>query len=456
MILGHAVPLGNAFFALLALPAVDAAFLARYLLALLRTGRKLSAERIARARPEQPRHRGNVLRFLRHWPAGLAQDWLEAVFGNLLLDEPPKGTWLFLLDQTYCGHQSARLENAFSTAHRGRRQRHARKHHRTKRKQQQQRFCHCFIFGLLLTPSGLRLPVWLPYYTQAYCQTYAKPFRKQMDIAAELIDRLRVPASARVVVVGDTAFDADPIHAACRRRQFRYVLSLNGDRRLEQAPPRPQVVSLATAWTADQYQPVRLTPGTGRFVAQRRSAACRVGLGAKARTFYVHEERCAVANLGPVRVVFSTKQGARAGQAVRVQKVLVTNDLGSPVADIVEIYDLRWQIELLFKELKGRLGLADYRLGCFRCVEGWVNLCVLGFLYLEWYRVQMLQEATDRPKERARWQGQRSHGLCEAVRQDVEWEDLHVLREMLERPGGLDAVRDVLRQAVPKEYRKAG
>ena len=34
------------------------------------------------------------------------------------------------------------------------------------------------------------------------------------------------------------------------------------DRRLEQALPRPQVVSLASAWTADQYQPIRLTPGT--------------------------------------------------------------------------------------------------------------------------------------------------------------------------------------------------
>jgi hypothetical protein len=40
MILGHAVPLGNAFFALLGLPDLHAAFVARYLLALVRTGRK--------------------------------------------------------------------------------------------------------------------------------------------------------------------------------------------------------------------------------------------------------------------------------------------------------------------------------------------------------------------------------------------------------------------------------
>src|SRR6202008_2827227 len=162
---------------------------------------------------------------------GLAQDWLEAVFGNLLLEEPPKGTWLFLLDQTYCGHQSARLENTFSTAHRGRRQRHARKHHRTKRKQQQQRFCHCFVFGLLLTPSGLRLPVYLPYYTEDYCEEYGLRFCKQTQIAARLIEQLRVPAQARVVVIGDTAFDAEPILAACQHRHFNWVVSMNNDRR---------------------------------------------------------------------------------------------------------------------------------------------------------------------------------------------------------------------------------
>ena len=38
-----------------------------------------------------------------------------------------------------------------------------------------------------------------------------------------------------------------------------------------------------------------------------------------------------------------------------VKRTLLTNDLSLSVAEIVELYDLRWQIELFFKELKSSL-----------------------------------------------------------------------------------------------------
>ena len=128
MILGHALPLGKTFFSLLALPAHDVLFLSRILLACILPSRTLSAALIASCMRGQPRHRGNVGRYLRRLPVTIAQDWLEDLFGDLLREEPPDGTWLFLLDQTYCGHQSQRMENTYSTAHRGRRQKHQRQH----------------------------------------------------------------------------------------------------------------------------------------------------------------------------------------------------------------------------------------------------------------------------------------------------------------------------------------
>jgi hypothetical protein len=455
MILGHALPLGKTFFSLLAMPAHDVQFLSRIILACVLPSRTLTAALIASVMRGQRRHRGNVCRYLRRLPATIAQDWLQDIFGNLLLEEPPGGTWLFLLDQTYCGHQSQRMENSYSTAHRGRRQKHERKNKRKKQKKQQQSYCHCFVFGLLLTPSGLRLPVYLPYYTKEYCEAYGLRYRKQTEIAARLIDQLHVPAKARVVVVGDTAFDAEPILAACQRRHFRWVVSMNNDRRLAKAKPRPTVLSLASGCTADQYVPVRLTPGQGLHVAQRRAAACRVGSKPKTRTFWVHEERCDVFNVGTARVLFSSNKDVVVGQKVEVQKVLMTNDLERSIEDIIEIYDLRWQIELFFKEMKSILGLADYRFKGFAEVEGWVSGCLLAFLYLEWYRLQMLEESKDKPAERERWRWQRSHGLAQAVQQDVEWEDIRAMLEMCQDPEGLARLQELLRQALPKEYRKA-
>src|SRR5262245_2027070 len=119
MILGTALPLGKSFFALLGAPAHDALFLARFVLACCLPKRRLCLTLIASCMRGQQRHRSNVVRFLRRLPSGIACDWLEAIFGNLLVEEPKDGTWLFLLDQTYVGHQSDRLENSFSTAHRG-------------------------------------------------------------------------------------------------------------------------------------------------------------------------------------------------------------------------------------------------------------------------------------------------------------------------------------------------
>jgi hypothetical protein len=251
MILGHALPLGKSFFSILGSPAHDALFLCRFILACVLVKRRLCITLIASCMRGHKRHRSNVVRFLRRLPSGVAADWLEALFGNLLLEEPQEGTWLFLLDQTSCGHQSSRLENSYSTAHRGRRQQHQPKNKRTKKKQQKQSYCHCFVMGLLLTPRGLRLPVWLPYYTKEYCAQHGRLYRSQPQIAACLIDRLRVPEKARVVVVGDTAFDAEPIQAACRRRGFKWVVPMNHDRRRAGPEPRPPVKSLADNCTAE-------------------------------------------------------------------------------------------------------------------------------------------------------------------------------------------------------------
>src|SRR5262249_44306509 len=146
----------------------------------------------------------------------------------------------------------------------------------------------------------------------------------------------------------------------------------------------------------------------------------------------------------------------QAGQKVAPQKVLLTNDRSLEAAALLELYDLRWQIELFFKELKSTLGLGRYRFGDFRCVEGWVSLVLLAFAYLEWYHAEQLACPGEGPKEQQRWYWQRSFGLCQAVRQEVEDEDLHALQAMLAAPGGLAEVQALLRRAVQKEYRKAG
>jgi hypothetical protein len=451
MIFADTLPKIKSFLRPAGLPASTVGLLLRLFVAFFDRRGRMSASAAAAADRSQARHRAASARFLarQHW----SRDWrlLHDLAGLLLQQEAnAPGTWLFILDQTYCGQQGQQTENTFSRAN----YRPRKKKGNRKQKKGAKRSCHGFVCGLLLTPRGLRIPCCRCYYTQAYCQAKGLTYQKQPDLAAALITDLAVPPGARVVVLGDTAFEAKAIRKACAGRGFHWVVPINPERVLAGDKPRPQVKSLAQQLTAADFQAVRLVPGQGPFAAQRRVARCRVGPKAKARTFYVHPERRAVHNVGDVLLVFSTKEKPQAQEAVRVQKVLLTDDVTLTAAQVVEWYDLRWQIELFFKELKGTFGLAQYRFVQFAKVAGWVQACLAAFCYLEWYRARQLARRDLPDKERDWWAWQRSHGLRLAVVQEAEEQELVQLYQQTGTPSGRRRLRRCLRTALPLEYRK--
>src|SRR5262249_48006117 len=215
-----------------------------------------------------------------------------------------------------------------------------------------------------------------------------------------------------------------------------WVTPVNPERVLAGPKPRPRVLSLVQGLSAERFAAVRLVPGQGPLAAQRRAARCRVGPQAKARTYYVQAERRHVHNVGDVLLVFSTKEKPQAGGPVPVQKVLLTNAVTRTAAEVVELYDLRWQIELFFKELKSTLAFHRYRLRQFTKVENWAQACLVAFCYLEWYRAQQLARRELPAERRGWWRWQRSHGLSLAVSEAAEDEDLSRLYRLAGTPSG--------------------
>jgi Transposase DDE domain len=430
-------------------------FLVRLMTAFIMHLGRMSASQAAGAIRTQARHRAAVIRFLaeRKWSG----DWcvLEQLARLVLEAETASGgTWAFIVDQTLCGQQGKKTENTFST---GNRQRRPRKGRRYQKYHYARKSCHCFVMGLLLTPSGIRIPCWRSYYTKEYCKHKGRPHRTQTELAAELIQAAVVPEGANAVVLGDTAFDAESIRDACAARGFAWIVPMNPERVL--AGPkgkRRKVRSLVEEFSANQFAPVRLTPGQGTFVEKRRIARCRLGPKVKTRTLYVHRERREVHSVGEVQLVFSTKERPKRGQAVQVQKILMTNDRKRSAAEVVELYTLRWQIELFFKELKSTLGLHQYRFRRFEKVQSWVATCLLTFLYLEWYRAGQLRRRDLTAEEKSWWRWQRSYGLGVAVRQEAEEAELICLAEWTRTPTGVKKLKRLLRAARPLEYRRPG
>ena len=410
---------------------------------------RMSASQAAEAVRTSSCHRANVGRYLGRRQSVDPQAVNRLARRMIRSELRHGGEWFFDIDQTYCGHQGRHTENTFSRAnYRSRPKRSTRRQKKTAR-----RSCHGFVMGLLISPSGCRIPCFKSYRTETYCHQQGRSYRTQTELAAELIRELPLPSGVRVTVLGDTAFDAQTIRRACRERGYGWIVPLNPERVLAGAQPRPKVSSLLAHLKASDLVPVRLVPGQGPHAAQHRAARCRTESGTACRTFYVHGERRAVHRVGEVQLVFSTKEQPTPNQGVKIQKVLMTNQTTWSPRRVVQGYDLRWQIELLFKELKSTLGLAHYQFREFLKVERYVAACLVTFLYLEWCRGQRLKRRQTPEKERQHCAAQRTYGLCRLVRQQAEARDLVHIAQACRTKTGLRRLRRELQQAIPIEYR---
>jgi hypothetical protein len=197
---------------------------------------RMSAAAASGAIRIHPRHRAQAMRFLarerRIRDLAVLMQLAELL---LTFEHRRAGQWLLIVDQTYCTQQGSKTENTFSHGQRAKSGKD-----RQRRKKFPKRRCHCFVMGLLITPSGLRLPVYRSYYTKEYLkqkkQRRAKkkqpalPYRKQTELAAELLHTAPVPKKAKVVVLGDTAFDAEVMQEACRKKGYSWIVSMNQER----------------------------------------------------------------------------------------------------------------------------------------------------------------------------------------------------------------------------------
>ena len=400
----------------------------------------------------EARHRAQISRFLAR-PRWRKLNINSILRQRLLEREAADGLFVYLIDATLTSQAGKKTENTYSTGNRKKRPRKGRRHGKSKHAQKN---CHSFTMGLLVTPSGTRIPFCKPDHEREYCKKKGLVHRTTAEAAADLIRELPLPEGARVIVLGDTAYDSEVVRDACGDRGYSWIFPSNPERVL--AGPkgkRPKVRSLLKDWSKWSRQTVRLAPGQGPYAVYRRLSPHRIGPKAKPRAYYAHQERRRVHSVGEVRLVFSTTKKDLKTATPDDVKILMTNDLRLSVRDVIELYSLRWQIELFFKELKSTLGFHQYQFQKFEPVEAWAELALTTFMYLEWYRVQRMSRRDSSDEEKRWWEHQRTYGLCQAVRLASEQNELQFIADRLETPGGTRTLKRIIRNSFPKEYRAA-
>ena len=424
----------------------------RVVLAFIMHRGRMSCSAAAGAIAADPIHRGELTRFLAR-PRWQKHDFNAPLMRMLLAKEKKRGKFLFLIDATLVSQAGKRTQNTYSTGNRGR---NPAKGRRYNRKKVVYKNVHSFTFGLLITPSGIRIPMQIPHRTKEYCAEHGIVHMTTAEAAAEMIRTLPLDDDAEVVVLGDTAYDAKVVQEMCEEKGYTWVFPANPERVYEGTTgQRPKLRSRLKDWTSLSLKTIRLRASTGKYADYRRLSRWRVGPKLKPRVYYAYQERRKVRRVGDVQIVFSTMKPDLEKATPDDVKILMTNAVHLSVSEVLELYSVRWQIELFFKEIKSTLGFSQYSFIDFRAVEAWVNLAITTVLYLEHERITHMQDRRLSQERRQWWQRQRLHGLCHAVRQASERDQLKYIEKRIKTSGGLKKLQRLLAASIPQEYRVA-
>jgi hypothetical protein len=438
------------FIARTSLNRVAQGFVLRMCLTFIMHRGRMSCSQAAGCIASESIHRGQLTRFLAR-PRWQDDDFNAPLRMALLQMEAGKGKFFFIIDATLSSQSGRKTQNTHST---GNRQRRPQKGRRYNKKKVTSKRCHSFTFGLLLTPSGYRIPWQIPHYTKEYCAEKKLQHRTTAEAAADLIRSLPLPEEADVVVLGDTAYDAKVVQEACKDRKYIWIAPANPERVYEgPRGHRPKVRSRLKDWTSLSLTTIRLQASTGKYAKYRRLSKWRVGPKQKPRVYYAYQEEREVRSVGRVQLVFSTMKPDLKKATPDDVKILMTNALDLSVSEVIEMYSLRWQIELFFKEIKSTLGFVQYSFEKFLAVEAWVETAITTVLFLEHERAKRLQDRRLSEERRRWWESQRLHGLCVAYRQECQGRELKYLSERLKTSGGVAKLKRLLAAALPTEYR---
>jgi SRSO17 transposase len=351
------------------------------------------------------------------------------------IGEKMKRTWVLLIDGT-CTKRGGftKIANARQYVHKG------------KKSRGKSTKAHSFVMGLLITDTGVRIPVpRKSYYTRAYCRKHRKKYKSQQALAALMIQELRMPEDVELIVIADEYFEGTLLWNVCGELGHTWIVPVDSRRCFANERGRCVKKTLharGKALPRTAYRETVLARGKEDTASFRRYWTRRANPKEKRRFRVAHEVR-EVASLGTALVVYSWKNPVyrpRRDERGETFKVLVTNAVSLTGEEVVEWYDVRWQIELYFRELKCYLGLCDYAGQDFQAFERHVDLVMIAFASQEWRRMILLKQ-TPSPKFEGHLKMARIPFMQTLLEEEAERNDLEYFEKCLKTKEGRTELR---------------
>lgn len=265
--------------------------------------------------------------------------------------------------------------------------------------------------GLVL-PYGLR--VWHPQKNSGY--------RKLTELAADLVREFPVKRGVRVRVLFDAAYLSPALTRACEARGFTWYSLAVKTRRF---------------WRERQQRFQQLRD-FGPGVLKHRGQRVRLPRSCGWRWMRIAAESGWLSKIGPAQVVFAK----RPREPWKKLLAIVTNDLKAKPRDVVARYERRWQIEVLFKELR-ELGLGAYQMQHRTGIQRHLHLVCLAHLLLTHHALQAVGAQATQPRIPVPQFRQR----CTDLRRQFYDQQTDAFTQRIKHPKTRQRVREFLKMA---------
>jgi hypothetical protein len=355
----------------------------------------------------------------------------EAVERCLPLAGDPEVKWHLSLDGTSLSRGlHTRIPGANSFSRKEKLPERAGTRGKLKRKSRRSGKVFTILLGNVTTHEGIRIPIPRRTCDPRKFNRVGRPCKQrptQLDLACLAISELEelLPENVRLVVTADNLFEGKKLWKLARELGFVFITTVDSRRCFAHPGTTTtngepiQKTGRDLPWKA--FQRLDLRRGEEKTVSFRRHGARTVGPKDR-RIYWVRHEKRDVAGLGEVAVVFSWRSPVyrpRRNFRKRTFKALLCSDPAMSEELVVEFYEARWtNIEILIRELKQDLGFGSYMGSSIEAMERFLDLVLLGFLYLEMLRLDLLEDNRQEPKVQEKLRAARTRGIIETVRRE--------------------------------------
>lgn len=257
-----------------------------------------------------------------------------------------------------------------------------------------------------------RFELWLPKACAG------RAYRKTTRIAADLIAAFQPPAGLTVRVLFDAFYLSPTVTKACEHRGFSWFSVASRNRWLTRESGFDQKIA-----------------DVGPGLLKHRGRRVRMPRSRGTRKLRIVDVVGSLAKIGRVKLVFSKRPRDPWKNLV----AFATNETKLDARAIVSIYERRWRIEVLFKELEGDLGLGDYQVLTHRGIVHHLHVCGLVHLMLTHHGMNAVGAQARKanievalPPLRCRLDDLRAAIRRDQVERMLRHEDNHRLRRKIE------------------------